>query len=139
MSEFFELKEFLRSDTAREQKIENLPDWETIEHLNELALFLDGLRDAWAGPINVTSGFRCPKLNVVVGGANRSAHTEGYAADLVPKRDDMEGFKKKVVEWIKDKDFDQCILERSGKSEWVHIGLYGPDKVQRHEILELNV
>lgn len=139
MSQHFELKEFLRSDTALEQKIENLPSWEVVEHLAELAEFLEGLREAWKGPIIVTSGFRDTALNGAVGGDNRSAHKEGYAADLVPSRGDMPGFKKRVVEWIKDKKFDQCILEKKGQSEWVHIGLYGPNGRQKCECFELQV
>ena len=140
MSQHFELKEFLRSSTALEKKIENLPTWEVIEHLNELAEFLEGLREAWGGPITVTSGFRNSDLNKAVGGVNRSAHTAGYAADLVPGRGDMQGFKKRVVAWIKDKKFDQCILEKnSSGSEWVHIGLYGPGGKQRCECFDLKV
>ena len=139
MSKYFGLEELLRSSTAVSKKIENLPSWDVVEHLKELAQFLDGLREAWRGPITVTSGFRCTELNGAVGGANRSAHKLGYAADLQPKNGDMEKFKKKVVEWIKDKKFDQCIIEKSGKTEWIHIGLYNQAGEQRRELFKLKV
>ena len=44
---YFRLEEFLESSTALENKIKNYPSWEHIEHLNELAIFLDDLREAW--------------------------------------------------------------------------------------------
>jgi hypothetical protein len=44
---YFSLEEFLDSSVARQKSISNLPSWEVIEHLNELALFLDDLREAW--------------------------------------------------------------------------------------------
>ena len=33
-------------------------------------------------PINITSGYRCPKHNVVVGGSPTSSHLLGLAADF---------------------------------------------------------
>jgi hypothetical protein len=36
------------------------------------------------GPLHVNSGFRCPALNQVVGGAPKSRHMLGLAADVVP-------------------------------------------------------
>ena len=143
MSKYFRLEELLKSETALKQKIENLPSWEVVEHLNELAEFLDGLREAWGGPILVTSGFRSTELNGAVKGVQLSAHKLGYAADLIPSKRSMDRFKKTVVEWIKDKKFDQCIIERKRKdgamSEWIHISLYNQDGEQRCEVFDLNV
>ena len=139
MSKHFKLEELLRSETALKNKIENLPTWEVVEHLAQLAEFLDGLREAWRSPIKVNSGFRSTDLNKQVKGVQRSAHKLGYAADLVPKNGNMEKFKTFVVEWVQDKDFDQCILEKSGKTEWVHLSLYNQDGEQRHEVFKLQV
>lgn len=44
---------------------------------------LDAIREAFGGPIRVTSGARCSTRNRAVGGARKSAHVEGKAADLV--------------------------------------------------------
>ena len=50
-------------------------------------------------------------------------------------------FKKFVREWfLKTRPaFDQCIIERKGKTEWVHIGLYNQAGWQRGMLFQLNV
>lgn len=46
-SKYFDLEEFLHSDTAVKNNIENLPTWEGIERLKTLAInYLDPLREA---------------------------------------------------------------------------------------------
>lgn len=136
---YFTLEEFLTSSTARQRSIENMPSWEVIEHLNELALFLDGLRKDWGSGINVSSGFRNDALNSAVGGVYNSVHRIGYAADLQPANGKMKEFKKFVVEWLKDKQFDEAIIERNKKGiEWIHIQLFSPKGFQRRKIFSLS-
>ena len=137
-SKYFYLEEFLTSSTARQKSIENTPSWEIVLRLRKLARFLDGLREEWGSGIRVTSGFRNERLNSAVGGVPNSIHKIGYAADIYPVNGKFEEFKKFVKNWIKDKDFDQCILEKKGNSEWIHIGLYGNSGQQRHNIFSLN-
>lgn len=137
-SKYFRLEEFLTSSTARQKSIENTPSWEIIEHLNELALFLDGLRASWGSGIIVSSGFRCDKLNAAVGGVPNSVHKIGYAADLQPANGDIEGFKRFVVDWLQGKAFDEAILERKGKVEWVHIQLYSNNGFRRKKVFSLS-
>lgn len=137
-SKYFRLEEFLTSSTARQKSIENTPSWEIIEHLNELALFLDGLRASWGSGIIVSSGFRCDKLNAAVGGVPNSVHKIGYAADLQPANGDIDGFKRFVVDWLQGKAFDEAILERKGKVEWVHIQLYSNNGFRRKKVFSLN-
>lgn len=43
---------------------------------------LQALRDALSKPVTVTSGCRCPKHNTAEGGARRSMHVAGKAADI---------------------------------------------------------
>lgn len=136
-TKYFTLEEFLTSSTARQKSIENLPSWVIISHLNELAIFLDGLREDWGSGINVSSGYRNDKLNKLVGGVDNSIHRIGYAADIVPANGKMNEFKVFVKNWIKDKKFDQCIIEKKGKTEWIHIGLYNNSGKQRHNIFSL--
>lgn len=138
-SKYFRLEEFLTSSTARQKSIENTPSWEVVEHLNELALFLDGLRASWGSGIIVSSGFRCDKLNAAVGGVPNSVHKIGYAADLQPANGDIEGFKRFVVNWLQGKAFDEAILERKGKVEWVHLQLRSNNGFQRRKVFSLNV
>ena len=47
-----------------------------------LVLFLDLLRKACGSPIVVSSGYRCSSHNSAVGGAARSRHMIGCAADI---------------------------------------------------------
>lgn len=137
---YFTLAEFLKSRKASELGIDNTPSFEVVEHLATLTgQILDPLRAAYGKPITVTSGYRSPALNKAVKGVANSAHLRGDAADLQAK--DMAGFKAFVVRWLKSSGarFDQCILERSGKDEWVHIGIYSSTGSQRGEIKSMNV
>lgn len=136
-SRYFTLEEFLDSSVARQKGISNLPSWDVIEHLKELALFLDGLRAAWGSGIKVTSGFRNAKLNAAVGGVPSSIHQLGYAADLQPVNGKMREFKQFVLNYLKDKNFDECILERNSKTEWVHLQLYSNNGYQRRKTFTL--
>ena len=43
---------------------------------------LDPLREMWGSPIKINSGYRCPELNILVGGAACSQHMSGEAADI---------------------------------------------------------
>lgn len=140
MTTFFTLKELCASRVAAERNIDNFPTFEIAEHLKELTEnLLDPLRIAWGGPIRVTSGYRCPKLNTAVGGAYRSVHQIGYAADLQPVKGNTEDFIKFVKTWVTiyTVRFDQLIRETDGNSLWLHFGLYSPDGAQRGQILNL--
>lgn len=136
---YFNLEEFLDSSVARQKSISNLPSWEIIEHLNELALFLDEMREAWGSGIKVTSGFRIEALNKAVGGVSTSVHKIGYAADLVPANGKLDAFMDFLKDWLKDKAFDQCIEEKKGKTRWIHIGYRGNNGQQRRQIFNINL
>ena len=137
----FRLEEFLTSSTARQRSIENLPSWEIIGHLNELALFLDGMRDAWGSGIKVTSGFRNEDLNSAVGGVETSAHMSGYAADIVPSNGRFDAFVGFLKIWLKDKDWDQCLIEENKRkgTRWVHFGLRNRKGEQRRQLFNMSV
>lgn len=139
MSKYFTLKEMTYSDTAKKLGITNTPSPSIIAHLEELMKFLDELREAWGSAIKVTSGYRCTKLNKALNGSSTSAHLEGYAADLQPVNGKMEEFKKFCVEYIKDKSWDQLLLEKSKTSEWIHLGLKNRYGKQRKQVKLLNV
>ena len=138
MANYFTIQELCKSDTAEKYKIDNTPDSTVKLHLTELIKFLNPLREAWGSPILVSSGYRCKRLNSLVGGVASSVHVKGWAADLVPKNGKMTEFKKFVQTYLKDKKFDQCIIERnaSGK-EWIHIGLKNNWGLQRKQIFNL--
>ena len=137
---YFSLEELLTSSTARQKSIENLASWEIIEHMNELALFLDGIREAWGSGIHVNSGFRCKKLNDAIKGSSpTSVHMVGFAANIVPVNGRFEEFGRFLKNYLKDKKFDQLLIETSGKSRWYHIGLYSNSGEQRRQIKNIAV
>ena len=136
---YFDLEEFLTSSTARQKSIENMPGWIIVEHLNELALWLDDLRDAWGSGLKVTSGFRNDKLNTYVGGVAGSAHKEGYAADIQPLNGKFDEFVAFVKKWAKDKAYDQIIIEKKGAVKWVHFGIRNRKGEQRKMLFGMEV
>ena len=50
---------------------------------DELAAYLQKIRDHFGKPVTISSGYRCEKHNKSVGGATGSYHTKGMAADIV--------------------------------------------------------
>lgn len=136
----FTLMEFERSDTAARLKINNrLPELAEAHVVELVDILLDPLREAWGGPLTVTSGYRCPALNKAVGGSETSAHTAGWAADLVPgdPRWSVEELVDFAVEWITTNGlpYDQLIDERSGGSRWLHVGIRNLKEEQRRQML----
>lgn len=84
LSEHFNLDEFLVSETAARQGIANEPTPEVIDNLRRLCLWvLEPLREKLYRPVVITSGYRSPVLNQVVGGSQSSYHMQGRAADLI--------------------------------------------------------
>ena len=134
---YFTIAELCASDTAKKYNIDNTPNPIIISHLQQLINFLNPLREAWGSAIKVTSGYRCKRLNDMVGGSKTSSHMIGYGVDLVPANGKMDVFKKFVVDYMKTRIFDQCIIEKSGKTEWIHIGLYNVKGQQRKMIFNI--
>ena len=141
MGKFFSVRELTASSTARKYGIDNTPqDAEIIEHIEELIEFVDGVRAAWGGPLIVTSGYRCPQLNEKVGGAKTSAHLTGYALDIVPSNNKKDKFFLFFKEYLKDKDFDELLLERGSNGRiWIHFALKSIQGKQRKKIKTLEV
>ena len=129
---YFNLKEFERSSVADKYNIDNTIPKELVPHIEELIDFLNPIREVWGKPIIVTSGYRCNELNKKVGGVSNSAHTIGYGVDLVSGDFSVfSNFIKSYFQSHPEVKFDQVIIERSGKSQWIHIGLYNKDNKQR--------
>ena len=61
----------------------------------ELLKFMDDVREAVGGPVNVTNVYRCPKHNAEVGGVPNSAHALGLACDfLIPPGYSVDSFAR---------------------------------------------
>lgn len=118
---YFTIEELEHSDTAIKNKIDNTSNGETRTNLIKLIeLLLDPIRTKWGKPIKVNSGYRCSKLNRMVGGVSTSQHVLGEAADITVGSPEEN---KKLFEMIISMNilFDQLILEDGGK--WIHISL----------------
>lgn len=139
----FTFEELEYSDTANRLNINNTIPKELEDNARRLLDFLQDMREKWGSPIRINSGYRCPELNKAVGGAKTSAHMYCNAADLSPINDRFVEFKKFLIEYIKDKSWDQLILESSGKPgtpnyvEWVHLSLYNNSGKQRKMIFSI--
>lgn len=73
----------LYSDVARDNNIDNSPrSYQAIWNINQLCDFLTGIEKILGVNIIVNSGYRCPELNELVGGAINSYHQYGLAADI---------------------------------------------------------
>ena len=151
LTEHFNLIEFERSSTAQANGIDNSVPSQFVPVLQQLCKeCLEPLR-AFAGqPIIIGSGYRCPQLNLKVGGVYASQHTLGEAADIqIPKTpytewsDGKAHTDKKILnrwfEWIIDNtDFDQAIIETSnGKDFWIHVSCRKNKSKNRHQVLRL--
>lgn len=134
----FTLEELLRSQTALNKKIPNLPSWEVVENLRETAFDLDQIREDVGAAINVSSGFRCEALNKAVDGSPTSVHRNGDAIDFQCPTMTFGNFKEKVVNSIKRRGlkFDQLIIESEKKSgkKWLHYGRRNNAGLQRMQI-----
>lgn len=137
----FTFREFEWSKKAAELNIDNTIPELVEAHIVELVdILLDPLREAWGGPLTVSSGYRCPELNRAVRGSATSAHLAGWAADLVPASDDLRGVQGLVnfaIEWLTATGlpFDQLIDERSGESRWLHVGIRNLKGEQRQQVM----
>ena len=81
-SKYFRMAEFLRSDTATRLQIANFPTKEHELNLRRTMKYMDVVRQMGSGPIKITSGYRSPEVNRLVGGVADSDHALGHACDF---------------------------------------------------------
>lgn len=139
MAQYFTLWELVKSETAEKKGISNFPSFDVVDHLRQLTEeILDPMREAWGGPLTVTSGYRCKALNKAVGGVPTSAHLEGWAADIRPA--DKRRTAKFILWaacWLEENriNYDQAIDEQVKGERWLHIALKSNDGRQRRQNL----
>ena len=131
MANKFTIGDFIHSDHANRNKINNTPGVDEKKHGNEYSkeiilenaqgLFkncIQPLKEAYPN-LAISSGFRCKKLNSDVGGVKYSNHLFGEAADVYDPTGEFSS--KDIFEWILMyvPKFYQVILEypERGKSK----------------------
>ena len=132
---YFTLKELLHSNVALNNDVVNLPPYnEAGEVYYNLAVLvdklLDPIRERFAVKMIITSGYRCEKVNKLVGGVDNSQHMKGEAVDFW-----FPGFSRKEMitaffEIAEVFDFDQLIYYK--KKGIIHIS-YSREN-NRHQI-----
>ena len=71
----FSYQEMTKSLTAKRKGIDNTPSVASYINLTKLCKFiLQPIRDKWGAAIIVSSGYRCPQVNKLVGGVSNSDH-----------------------------------------------------------------
>lgn len=126
LSEYFKLGEFIQSKTAC---VQNLPAQfihrkdivDNIRMLHDKLLL--PLRQAIGAPITITSGYRCKALNSAVGGATKSLHLWGLAADITAG--DRQPL---LIETARLSKFHELIIHKT----YVHISLKEWNNEQRY-------
>lgn len=113
----FKISELIYSETAVKNNINNMPDINSLDNMLELIVYcLQPIRDKLQKPMVITSGYRNPQVNKLVGGVSNSAHLYGQAVDFT-----VSGMTPaQVVDFIKKSgvEYDQLINEYD---KWTHI------------------
>lgn len=129
---YFTIKELCKSSTAVQKGIDNTPNSEIVNNLEQLVDFiLDPLREKYGKPIKINSGYRCDRLNKAVGGSATSQHRYGLAADITAGSR-LENKLLFILVQQLNLPFDQLIDEKS--YSWIHISF---SKNPRKQILHL--
>lgn len=122
LSEHFTVGELVRSQLATRRGIDNTPPDVVLQNLQRLCVdLLEPVRATLGRSMHVNSGYRCPALNMAVGGAPNSAHVLGCAADV-----DVDGMTPLAVcqalQKVQWPNLDQCIYEGT----WTHLAVTRP-------------
>lgn len=134
LTDHFSFEELIASETAARKRIDNTPPAELMPNLRALAEGLELVRKALGGrAIHINSGYRSLTLNKEIGGAEKSKHMHGLAADILCPQfgSPLEVCRAIVAARIAT---DQVIHE-FGK--WCHVSFPAPGAAARGELLTI--
>ena len=136
----FSQYELERSAKATKNGINNSIPQQYLQNAQDLLNTLQVFRDALGKPIKITSGYRCEKLNKLVGGVHNSSHLRCWAADIA-----VDGMTpKELFYWLwgflvgSKIKFGQLLVEHSKTGSWVHFSIKD-ESGQKCQIKELYV
>ena len=123
LSNNFSLYDLTRSQVAMRRNLTEqfTPPEPIVDNLRRLCeLILEPLWLKFPNNLVITSGYRCARLNKIVGGSPNSTHTKGLAVDI-----DTKGILKNlgVAYYIFNNiPFQKLILEGSAlQPQWLHV------------------
>lgn len=120
MAIYFTIKEMTKSQTAELYHIDNTPTKEVVENLKKLMYILDMIRVRIGKPIIINSGYRCKRLNEMVGGVQGSMHTKGLAADIrTGEKEDINTMFK----FLRENQKELKIKELINYKTFIHVGV----------------
>lgn len=98
-----------------------LGEWE-LNNIKKLVTdILQPIRDKYGKPVTVTSGYRNPSINRLVGGSANSQHCKGEAADI--KCEDNKELWDLIISMIDNKEITVGQLIDEKNLNWIHISL----------------
>lgn len=131
LSPHFQLSELLVTNSGARAGLDNTPSTAVIANLKRLAGTLENVRSyLFSTPIIISSGYRSPAVNALIGGAANSAHTQGLAVDFTAPG---YGRPSAIAKALAGSGllFDQLIYEGT----WVHLGLAPQGQAPRMQVL----
>lgn len=146
----FSLKELKASSMAKANGITNEPpikEKKEVEgKLEQLMKVLQLIRNKYGNAIIISSGYRCEKLNSLVGGVKNSQHMRGEAADLqCSAGKSIESLWDLIVQMIKNGEIEvgQLLWEtnKAKGKKWIHISIpfMRDGKLIKNEIKSIKV
>ena len=133
ISKHISLLEATHSQTAERKGIKNIPDQKELYAMQLVAqMVFEPLREWYGKPIKISSFYRSPALNKIIGGSANSQHCLGEAIDFIC--DDMPA----CFEYIwKHLNFDQIIWEFGDDKNpaWIHVS-YSGKRQNRKQVLK---
>lgn len=125
LSDHFYLEEFTITNV---RGADNTPNSAILVNLQVTADYMEDVRKLLGNnPIIISSGYRSPGVNRLVGGAPKSAHMRGLAVDFIcPKFGTPLDICHKIA--TSGLNFDQLIEEGT----WVHLSF---DETMRRQVL----